>query len=73
MDLEWEARGMSICALIDVELVELSRSETTLFDLIEALQDVAGEGDDATVIAAVTDLAQTGRIRPRSCRPISLA
>jgi hypothetical protein len=73
MDMEWDELGMNICELIDVEPVELTRSETTLFDLIGALQDEAEAGDDATVIAAVTDLAQTGRIRPRSCRPISLA
>ena len=36
---------------------------TTLFALISALQDAAGPDDDATVVAAVDDLLQTGHIR----------
>lgn len=36
---------------------------TTLFDLIAALQDATGPGDDATVVAAVAALLQAGRIR----------
>lgn len=36
---------------------------TTLFELISALQDAAGPGNDATVVAAVADLVETGRIR----------
>lgn len=39
--------------------------ETTLFDLIAALQDATDPRDDAAVIAAVADLAWTGRIRLR--------
>jgi hypothetical protein len=38
-------------------------TRTTLFDLISALQDTTGPDDDATVVAAVADLLQTGRIR----------
>lgn len=36
---------------------------TTLFELITALQDAAEPDDDTTVVAAVVDLFQTGRIR----------
>ena len=38
-------------------------TRTTLFDVISALQDVTGPDDDATVVAAVVDMLQTGRIR----------
>lgn len=36
---------------------------STLFELITALQDAAEPDDDTTVVAAVVDLFQTGRIR----------
>lgn len=36
---------------------------TTLFDVISALQDTAGPDNDATVVAAVVDMLQTGHIR----------
>ena len=51
------------------ELAEPSQTETTLFDLIAALQDAADSNDDATVIAAVAHLSRSGRIRLRA--PVS--
>jgi hypothetical protein len=36
---------------------------TSLFEVVSALQDVAGPDDDAVVVAGVADLLQSGRIR----------
>jgi hypothetical protein len=38
-------------------------NRTTLFELISALQDAAGPDDDTTVVAAVADMLQSGRLR----------
>jgi hypothetical protein len=50
---------------IEVEPARPAMIETTLFDLIAALQEEADPSDDAAVIAAVADLVRTGRIRLR--------
>jgi hypothetical protein len=51
---------------------------TTLYDLIAALQDAAGPGEDTLVVAAVAHLMRSGRLtwwpnRPHSRRVPSLA
>lgn len=38
-------------------------NRTTLFELVSALQDAAGPDNDVTVVAAVADLLQSGRIQ----------
>jgi hypothetical protein len=60
-----EAPPVTTHSTIEVEPTESTRIETTLFDVIAALQDAADPGDDAAVIAAVAELMQTGRIRFR--------
>jgi hypothetical protein len=47
----------------ETQAAEPARIETTLFDLIAALQDETSGGDDAAVVASVIDLLETGRIR----------
>jgi hypothetical protein len=47
----------------EIQAAEPARIETTLFDLIAALQDETGGRDDGAVVAAVIDLLETGRIR----------
>jgi hypothetical protein len=47
----------------ETQAAEPARIETTLFDLIAALQDETGGGGDAAVVASVIDLLETGRIR----------
>jgi hypothetical protein len=65
MKAVWDALVIEPPVTSAVDLAEPSRLDTTLFDLIAALQDTVGPGDDATLVAAVTDLVQTGRIRFR--------
>lgn len=60
-----EASPVTAHSEIEVEPAEPTRIETTLFDVIAALQDAAAPDDDAAVIAAVANLTQTGRIRFR--------
>ncbi|MDH3599947.1 MAG: hypothetical protein OEU26_09965 [Candidatus Tectomicrobia bacterium] len=65
MNVTMDASPIQTRAAIEVEHATPAVIETTLFDLITALQDSADPGDDAVVIAAVADLARTGRIRLR--------
>jgi hypothetical protein len=51
---------------------------TTLYDLIAALQDAAGPGEDPLVVAAMVHLMRAGRLtwqpnRPRSRQVTSLS
>ena len=65
MNATMEAPSVDARDEIEIEYDQTARTETTLFELIAALQDEAEAGDDATVIAAVTHLSRTGRIRRR--------
>jgi hypothetical protein len=65
MNATMDATPITPRAGIEVERAKPARIETTLFDLIAALQDAADPNDDAAVIAVVADLARTGRIRLR--------
>jgi hypothetical protein len=63
MNAVMDAPAIEIRETVEIERAEPVRSDTTVFDLIATLQEAAEPNDDAAVIAAVTELAQTGRIR----------
>jgi hypothetical protein len=63
MNATLKAPPIATRSAIEVARTEPTRIETTLFDLVVALQDAADPGDDAAVSAAVARLMQTGRIR----------
>jgi hypothetical protein len=71
MNVGMVAHAIEIPETVEIERAEPARSDTTLFDLIATLQEAAEPQDDAAVIAAVTELAQTGRIQFRAPVDIS--
>jgi hypothetical protein len=65
MNATLKAPPIATRSAIEVERTKPTQIETTLFDLVLALQDAADPGDDAAVTTAVARLMQTGRIRVR--------
>jgi hypothetical protein len=62
MDSCEEKAGSTVEAKVLESAARPASVSTTLYDLIAALQDVTGPGDDARVVAAVVHLLSAGYI-----------
>ena len=63
MNATFNAPLVKIPDIIEAKPLRSTRTKTTLFGLIAALQDVADPDGDAAVIATMAELSRSGRFR----------